>query len=98
MERERRGEGIASIGMAIAKADLGEMQDGGEMERLELQRTADIVQAFLVPPEQIVEGRALVPGFGIEGYAAQQHCQSRFSNVVAARGNVASGRLEDSRR
>src|SRR5690349_11465089 len=98
MERQRRRERVARFGRgAIAEPDFSEMKDGGEMARLELEGPLDVVQALLVPPQQVVERRALVPRLGVERRAAQERRQPGFSNVVASRGDIASRRFKDAR-
>jgi len=90
MQRQRRGERVACLGpCAIAEADLREMEDGGEVARLELESALDVMQALLVASLQVIEGGALVPGLGIERRAAQKRCQPGFSNVVTPGGDVA---------
>ena len=77
-QRERRGEHEARVvARAFAEHDLGEVQHGGEVARLELERAADVVQAFRVSPEQVVQRGALVPSLGIRGRGAQQERDRR---------------------
>src|SRR3954471_3501656 len=99
MERERRGEGVARFGRrAFAEEDLGEVQHGGEVARLQLERAPDVVQAFDIAPEEVVERGALVPSLGIGGRGAQQRAEARLGDVVALGGNVARRRVERRRR
>src|ERR1700694_3630384 len=77
-----------------AQQDLGEVKHGGKMTRLELEGAADVAQAFVVAPEQVVERGALVPGLGEVRRAAQQGGEAGFRDVVALRGNVARGQVE----
>src|SRR5438874_6910334 len=95
MQAERCGERIARLYAGAAlQADLGEVQHGGEMTRLELERAPDVLQAFLVPAEKVVERSALVPRLGIERCAAQERAQPRFGDVVTTRGDVAGCRVQ----
>src|SRR5258705_10279360 len=95
VQRERRGEGEARLPRgALAKQDLGEVQHGGEVARLELERAADVVQALGVAPEEIVEGGALVPGLGVLRGTAQENGEARLRDVVALGGDVARRGIE----
>src|SRR5207302_807759 len=95
MHRERRVEREAGLVRgAAAEQDLREVKHGGEMTRLELERAADVAQALVVAPEQVVQHRALVPSFGEVRRAAHEGAQARLGDVVAARGNVARGQIE----
>src|SRR5438477_12779431 len=72
MERERRGEGVARFSRsAFAEEDLGEVQHGGEVARLELERAPDVVQAFAIAPEQVVGRSVVVPSLGIGSHVAE---------------------------
>src|SRR5437879_11285848 len=73
MHRERRVEREAGLVRgAAAEQDLREVKHGGEMTRLELERAADVAQALVVAPEQVVQHRALVPSFGEVRRAAHE--------------------------
>src|SRR6185369_2415363 len=80
---------------ARAQQDFAKMHHGGEMPGLELERAADVLQALQVAPEEVVEGRALVPGLGEIGRPAQELGEAGFGDVVAPRGDVAGGEVED---
>src|SRR4051794_33041661 len=95
MQRERRGESEARLqGLAVAEQDLGKMQHGGEMARFELERAADVVQAFGVASKQVVERRALVPRLGVLGSVAQQDREPGLGYVVALGGDVSRRGIE----
>src|SRR5438067_12645258 len=84
MQRQRRSEGVARFsGRAFAEEDLGEMQHGGEVARLELERAPDVVQALDIAPEQVVERGALVPSLRLTGPRRQERAQARLGDAVS---------------
>src|SRR5687768_15606946 len=96
VQRESRGEGEARLLCgALSEEDLGEMQHGGKVPRLELQRAVNILQALGISSEEIVERGALVPRFGVLRRAAQQNGEARLGDVVALGGDVARRGVEN---
>src|SRR5262245_20111221 len=78
--------------------DLGEVKNGAEVARLELESAGEIAQAFLVALLQVVKRRPLVPGFGEVRRAPQQAREPGLGDVVAARRDVAGREIELARR
>src|SRR5262245_52857739 len=92
-------KGEARLGRSASREqDLGEMQHRGKMPRFELERATDVVEAFLVAPEEVVERGALVPGLGEIRRAAQEPREARLGDVVAPRGDVARREVQGPRR
>ena len=98
MQRQSRGERIAClVRRAITEPNFREMEDRGEVARLELECALDVLQALLVASLQVVERGAIVPGLGIERGAAHERRQPGFSDVVAPCSDVARCGFEDGR-
>src|ERR1044071_3465134 len=62
-QRGVKGEARLERGTG-AEQDFAKMHHGGEMPGLQLERAADVLQTLPVAPEEVVEGRALVPCLG----------------------------------
>ena len=93
MDRARGAQREARLGLGARGAqDLREVQHGGEVARLELQRAAQVVQAFIVAPKEVVQHGALVPRLGEVRNASQQ--QVRRVSAMSKRRAATSPRGE----
>jgi len=95
MDRARRAQREARLGLGARGAqDLHEVQHGAEVARLELQRAAQVVQAFIVAPKEVVQHGALVPRLGEVRNASQQHGEAGFRDVEAPCRDIPRGELQ----
>jgi len=98
MDRARSAQCETGVVRSVYGAkNFHKVQHGAEMARLELEGAAQVVQALLVPSQQVIKHSALVPGLGEIGNAAQEQRESGLGDVVAPRGEVAGGEVEDAR-
>ena len=95
MDRARRAQREARVGLGARGAqDLHEVQHGGEVARLELQRAPQVVQAFIVAPKEVVQHGALVPRLGEVRNASQQHGEAGFRDVEAPCRDIPRGEVQ----
>ena len=95
MDRARRAQREARVGLGARGAqDLHEVQHGAEVARLELQRAAQVVQAFIVAPKEVVQHGALVPRLGEVRNASQQRGEAGFRDVEAPCRDIPRGELQ----
>lgn len=95
MDRARGAEREARLGLgARGPQDLDEVQHGAEVARLELERALQVVQALIVPPEEVIQHSALVPRLGEVRNASQQQGEAGLRDVEAARRHIPGGELQ----
>jgi len=74
--------------------DLGEVKHCGKMPWLELEGAMQVVEAFAVAAQEVVERGALVPCLGEIRCATQELSETGFGDVVALCGDVARRGIE----
>jgi len=96
MDRARGAQREAGVVRGVRLSEnLNEVQHRAEMARLERQRALQVVQALFVPPKEVVQNGALVPGFGEVGNASQQQRETGLRDIEAPRRDVAGGEVKD---
>jgi len=86
------------VGGACLSENLDEVQHRAEMAWLERQGAPQVVKALVVPPEQVVQNSAFMPGLGEVGNASQQQRETRLRDVEASRRDIAGGQVENAGR
>src|ERR1700704_6550379 len=98
MQRERGKAGEPHVAgprrPRQGEEDFREVRYRRELAGRGLESAADVVQALRVAPEQVIERRALVPGFGESRSASQERGEPRLCDVVAPCGDVAGRELQ----
>jgi len=95
MNRARGAQRETHFGLGARGAqDFDEVQHGAEVARLELERAPQVVQALVVPPQEVIQHSALVPRLGEVRNASQQQGEAGFRDVEAACRDIPGGKLQ----